>query len=52
MRNQRQKNNLEIKIQKKLLELKKEEKLSENEYKQIYPSGSLIPVAYPLIKAH
>ena len=26
--------------------------MSENEYKQIYPSGSLIPVAYSLIKAH
>ena len=33
-------------IQRKLLELKRKE------YKQVYPSDSQTPIAYPLIKAH
>ena len=43
---------METTIQKKLLKLKKENKLPEKEYKKLYPSGSLTPIAYPLIKAH
>ena len=39
-------------IQRKLLKLKKENKISESDYKQIYPSGSTTPTAYPLVKAH
>ena len=39
-------------IQRKLLELKKENKINDAYYKQIYPSGSTTPTAYPLVKAH
>ena len=43
---------LEQKIQKKLLELKKSNKLEEIDYKKIYPSRSTTPYSYTLIKAH
>ena len=43
---------LEGSIQRKLLKLKKENKISEKDYKQIYPSGCVAPSSYPLIKAH
>ena len=36
-------------IQRKLLKLKKEGKLSDAEYKQVYPSGSITPSSYPLV---
>ena len=39
-------------IQRKLLKLKKEGKISEKDYKQIYPSGCTAPISYPLLKAH
>ena len=39
-------------IQRKLLKLKKENKINDADYKQIYPSGSTTPTAYPLVKAH
>ena len=43
---------LEIKIQGKLISLKKEGKLDNKTYKQVYRSGSLTPSANPAIKAH
>ena len=43
---------LEGRIQRKLLQLKKENKISDTNYKQIYPSGCVPPSSYPLIKAH
>ena len=43
---------LERKIQNKLRELKKENKLHDQTYKDIYPSGSTTPSANPAIKAH
>ena len=43
---------LEGRIQRKLLKLKNEGKIKEVDYKQIYPTGSVAPTSYPLIKAH
>ena len=43
---------LEGSIQRKTLKLKKEGKISEKDYKQMYPSGCIAPASYPLLKAH
>ena len=43
---------LEGSIQRKTLKLKKEGKISEKDYKQIYPSGCVAPASYPTVKAH
>jgi hypothetical protein len=42
----------ERKIQKVLRRFKKEDKLSEKNYKLLYPSGSITPSSSPAIKAH
>ena len=42
----------EGRVQRHLLKLKNEGKISESDYFQIRPSGSVPPASYPLIKAH